>query len=43
MARGMPYDQAHPIATQAERTVAEHMGIELGRLLRVYGQGGTAD
>ena len=27
MARGMPYDQAHPIATQAERTVAEHMGI----------------
>ena len=27
MAKGMPYLQAHPIATQAERTVAEHMGI----------------
>ena len=28
MAQGMPYEQAHVIATQAERTVAEHMGID---------------
>ena len=25
MAQGMPYDQAHPIATQAERTIAERV------------------